>query len=134
MIIYIETQLNAWGRWASRQAARAVGYPRCSPMFREMRTGQAFGSQVPFGVDEYVQDTDLAVNRLSEQMRALAVECYQIGGNRTEVARRMGIAKRTLYNRIDTLHGEVMGHLNDIAAETEPPDCGAERVHRRVTG
>lgn len=116
MIPYIDIQLAAWGRWANRHAARAVGYPSQSPMFNQMPGGDGYGSKEPFGVDEYVQDTDKAVQRLSEDMRALCVEVYQVGGKSEAVALRMGVAKRTLYDRIDRMHHAIMGHLNDIAA------------------
>lgn len=116
MIPYIDIQLAAWGRWASRHAARAVGYPSSSPMFNQMPSGDGYGSKEPFGINEYVQDTDKAVGRLPEADRAMCVEVYQVGGKSADVAARMGIAKRTLYDRIDRVHIAIMGHLNDIAA------------------
>lgn len=85
-------------------------------MFNQMPSGDGYGSKEPFGINEYVQDTDMAVMRLCEADRSLCVEVYQIGGKSAEVAIRIGIAKRTLYDRIDRMHIALMGHLNDIAA------------------
>lgn len=113
---YIEVQLIAWGRWASRHAARAVGYPSESPMFRQSQSSSVYGSSVPFGIDEYVMDTDKAVQRLEPQMRALCVQVYQIGGTQRAIAERMCISQASVSRMIGLMQQEVMGHLNDIAA------------------
>lgn len=119
MIPYIEVQLCAWGRWAIKSCSRACGYPPVSPMFRDMKTSAVYGSREPFGVDEYVNETDLAVQRLGEEDRRLCVERYQVGGSADEIAARVGLSKRTLFRRIDALQVAVMEHLNVIAAESE---------------
>lgn len=113
---YIEVQLIAWGRWASKAAARAIGYPSTSPMFNDARSSCVHESSPPFGIDEYVQDTDLAVQRLEPAMRALCVEVYQIGGTQREIAVRLHTSQSGVNRLIGTLHQQVMGHLNDIAA------------------
>lgn len=113
---YIEVQLIAWGRWASKAAARAIGYPSTSPMFKDAKSSCVHESSPPFGIDEYVQDTDLAVQRLEPAMRALCVEVYQIGGTQREIAVRLHTSQSGVNRLIGTLHQQVMGHLNDIAA------------------
>lgn len=117
MIVHIDVLLCAWGRWALRNQARAIGYPPISPMFQDMQASKVFDSKVPFGVDEYVAETDIAVQRLPNDLKLVAVEYYQIGGKAESVAGRLGIKKTTLYKRIDLLHNEVLGNLNDIAAK-----------------
>jgi transposase InsO family protein len=116
MIQYIDVQLSIWGKWAVAQAQRSVGYPSICPMFRDMKHGGVYGSTVPRGVSEYVCDTDAAVKRLQPDLQALAVEVYQRGGKMVEIARRIDVPIRSFYAKLDTLHREVMGHLNDIAA------------------
>ena len=113
---YIEVQLIAWGRWASRHAARAVGYPSESPMFRQSQSSSVYGSSIPFGIEEYVMDTDKAVQRLDPPMRALCVQVYQIGGTQREIARRMRTSQASVSRMIASMHMQVMAHLNDIAA------------------
>jgi len=115
-IPYIEVQLCVWGEWANKHAARAIGYPSTSPMFNDAPRGDGFGSSEPFGVEEYVHDTDQAVRRLGPEMRALCVQVYQIRGRTVDIAARMGVARSTLYDRLHRMHQEVAGHLNDIAA------------------
>lgn len=118
MIEYINLQLSVWGKWAVRQNSRSLGYPRISPMFKDVKHGGGYGSQLPPGACdcEYVRETDLAVQRLSAHDRALCVEFYQVGGSAVSVAQRLGIARQRLYERLDAVHRAVMGHLNDIAA------------------
>lgn len=119
MIEYINVQLSIWGKWAARRNSSGLGYPSISPMFNQAQHGGSYGSQLPPGVCdcEYVRETDLAVARLPEEDRALCVQFYQHGGTAVSVAQRMGVAVRTLYDRLDRVHRSVMGHLNDIAAE-----------------
>lgn len=113
---YIEVQLAAWGRWAVRMAARSVGYPTVSPMFRDIPSGDGFGSSPPFGIDEYVHDTDAAVQRLDHDMRSLCVEVYQVGGSQREIAQRLHTSQSRISGLVGRLHQQVLGHLNDIAA------------------
>lgn len=116
MITYIDVQLSIWGKWAMAQASRSAGYPSVSPMFRDMKHGGVYGSAPPAGVCDYVQDTDAAVQRLAPEKRRLCVELYQVGGGVAQVAARLGIARQRLYERLDAVHRELLGHLNDITA------------------
>jgi hypothetical protein len=118
MIEYINVQLSIWGKWAVRRNGQGLGYPSVSPMFNQVQHGGSYGSSMPAGVCdcEYVRETDLAISRLTEDDRALCVQFYQHGGSAVSVAQRLGIARQRLYERLDTVHRAVMGHLNDIAA------------------
>lgn len=132
MIPYIDMQLNVWGRWALRQERGALGYPSVSQMFREARCGGSYKSREPFGIDEYVGDTDLAVRRLNEADRQLCVQRYQLGGTADEVSARMGIGKSTLFRRIDAVHQALMGLMNDIAAEHEVVRRNVAEIEKRA--
>jgi hypothetical protein len=118
MIEYINVQLSIWGKWAMRQNSKGLGYPSVSPMFNQAQHGGSYGSQLPPGVCdcEYVRETDQAVARLPAEDQALCVEFYQRGGTAVVVAQRLGIAVRTMYDRLGRVHRAIMGHLNDIAA------------------
>lgn len=118
MIEYINLQLSIWGKWAVRRNGEGLGYPSVSPMFNQAQHGGSYGSQLPPGVCdcEYVRETDQAVARLPPEDRALCVEFYQVRGTAVEIARRLGIARQRLYERLDAVHRAVMGHLNDIAS------------------
>ena len=122
MITYVNGLLSAWGRWANRDADGGTGWPRASMMFRDVPSSQEFGSKLPLGVGNQSSEcevTDKAVHRLKAQEQRLfdlAVEFYKRGGTGQEIAARLGIGKRTMYDRLDVLHQKVLGHLNDIGA------------------
>ena len=120
MIDYVNVQLSAWGKWAARNASKGMGYSPICPMFKQAQHGGAFGPSIPAGIDvsgiDHIRDTDEAVRRLDAASRALCVEFYVVNGSGEEIARRMGIAKRTLYDRIHSLHQKVLGLLNDVVA------------------
>lgn len=120
MIEYVHVQLSVWGRWTIRNSSVALGYPSVSPMFSSSRFDGSYGSRPPSGVDvcgaDHVQDTDAAVQRLPNEMRKLCVEYYVVGGSGCDIAGRLGIAKRTLYDRLSSMHSSLLGHLNDVVA------------------
>jgi len=120
MIDYVNVQLSAWGKWAARNASKGMGYSSICPMFKQAQHGGAFGPSIPAGIDvsgiDHIRDTDEAVRRLDEASRALCVEYYVIRGSSEEIANRMGVTKKTIYNRIDALHQKVLGLLNDVVA------------------
>lgn len=117
MIPYVEHLLNCWGQWSRRMASRAIGYPTCSPMFKDAPVGQGYASRPPLGVDRHDnQATDMAIQRLSAEDRRLCVEVYQIGGKTVEIAARMGWHRQRVPERLRRMHQELIGHLNDIEA------------------
>jgi hypothetical protein len=118
MILYVDHLLCSWGVWSRRMAGRAVGYPSCSPMFRDAPAGQGYASRPPLGIDR--QDntvTDAAIQRLCEEDRRLCVEVYQIGGKTVEIAARMGWYRERVSRRLHVVHQELLGILNDIASD-----------------
>jgi hypothetical protein len=120
MIEYVHVQLSVWGRWTLRKTTSGLGFPSVSPMFIGARFSGAYGSHPPIGIEvcgeDHVHDTDAAVDRLSVEKKRLCVEYYVIGGKGCDVASRLGIAKRTLYDRIDSLHADMLCNLNDVVA------------------
>lgn len=120
MIPYIDSQLSIWGKWSVAKASRGLGFSPVCPMFKQARYCGGFGSSVPVGVTidavENVLDMDAAVGRLAQEQRRLCVEFYIVRGSGEEVAGRLGMAKRTLYDRIHCVHQALLGHLNDVVA------------------
>lgn len=99
-----------------------TGWPSTSSMFKDAPSGQSHCSKPPLGVGSQSSEcevTDQAVQRLKcsdQQLFDLAVAFYKTGGTGQEIATRLGIGKRTLYDRLDSLHQKMIGHLNDIEA------------------
>lgn len=119
MIPYADHLLCSWGQWSRRMAHRAIGFPSCSPMFRDAAPGQGYASRPPLGLDRNDNSvTDIAIQRLGAEDRRLCVEVYQIGGKTVEVAARMGWYRERVSRRLHVVHQELIGHLNDIAAGT----------------
>lgn len=120
MIEYVHTQLSIWGRWSVRKSTAAIGYPSVSPMFMGARFDGVYGSRPPVGVEvcgeDHVQDTDAAVGRLSVEQKRVVVEYYVVGGSAVDVARRLGMTRQRIYERLHALHQVVLGHMNDVAA------------------
>lgn len=114
---YVEHLLSAWGAWARRQAHGAVGFPTCSPMFKDMPVGKCYDSRLPLGIGSGdCAETDRAVARLDAESRRLCVEVYQIGGPTTAVAARLGWHRQRVPERLRRVHHELLGHMNDLAA------------------
>lgn len=116
---YVEHLLCAWGAWSRRAVAGGIGFPSCSPMFKDAPVGKGYASRPPLGIG--TSDccaTDLAVQRLSPEDRRLCVEVYRIGGKTVEVAARLGWYRERVSRRLQVVHGLVLGHLNDIAADS----------------
>lgn len=114
---YVEVLLCAWGSWARRMASGAVGYPSCSPMFKDAPVGKFYDSRPPLGLGASDCDaTDKAIQRLSPEDRRLCVEVYQIGGKTVEVAARLGWHRQRVPERLLRMQQALLGHLNDISA------------------
>ena len=117
MILYVDHLLCSWGLWSRRMVSKAVGYPSCSPMFKDAPAGKGYGSKVPLGVDDADNAaTDRAIQRLSADDRRLCVEVYQIGGKTVEIAARLGCHRQRVPERLHRIHQALLGHLNDLAA------------------
>lgn len=137
MIPYIDTQLSIWGKAQINDVSRGLGYASVSPMFRDVKHGGVYGSAPPLGVSmtdrDNVEDTEQAVKRLDCLQRRLCIEYYVIGGTACDIAQRMGIAKRTLYDRLHALHQAMIGLLNDVIIGIEPGVEKAVDVSRTVS-
>lgn len=103
----IEVLLSMWGRWAIRRASGALGYPRTSPMFREMPAGDAYGNSLPLDVaDCDLEAVDRSVNCLPMVLKVVVIEVYQrsVGKSHTEIARVLGVDRKTLGKYISSAH------------------------------
>ena len=117
MILDVDHRLCRWGAWSRRMVARAVGYPPCSPMFKDAPAGKGYGSKPPLGVDDADNGvTDRAVKRLSAEDIRLCIEVYQIGGTTVEIAARIGCHRQRIPERLHRVHQALLGHLQDIEA------------------
>jgi hypothetical protein len=120
MIPYIDAQLSIWGKWSMARSAKGLGFPSICPMFKDARHGGAFGSNPPMGVSldsmDQILDTDKAVSRLNDEYRCLAIEFYAHQRSGVDLAKSLGLSRKSLYQRLDNLHVSMLGLLNDVVA------------------
>lgn len=120
MIPYVNTLLVAWGKWVARNQDGGVGWPSCSPMFKDAPAGvMSASSKPPLGIGSQsaeCEQTHAAVLLLSEADRMLLREVYVIGGATTEIASRLGWHRQRVPERLDRVGDRLLGHLNDLAA------------------
>jgi hypothetical protein len=90
-------------------------------MFRDARHGGGYRSSVPSGVDlgseESLADVDAAIQQLGREDRVLVDQFYRVGGSSLDVAARLGVPKKRMYEMLDVLHVRVLGLMNDVVAE-----------------
>ena len=98
--------------WANQTRGR--GLRQCSPLGKLVEFGgvpprntQPKGSRDPLALgdmDEAAWQVEQALQALDDQDQVLAHEHYRWDGYSDEKAMRLGIARRTYYDRLDRLH------------------------------
>lgn len=105
--------------WADQHRGR--GLRQCSPLgalveFGGMppRSCNPKGSRDPLGLgemDDAAWRIEQALRTLHDRHQVLAHEHYRWGGYSDDKSARLGIAKRTYYDRLDRLHDELRAAL-----------------------
>ena len=126
MIDYINKRLNDWARWRVSDRAtlrHMLGAKGCWPQMmgeaESTETVRQQGTLVPLN-DLECCDTDKAVCALPDDLRVAVIEYYTRIGTAETTARRLGIAKMTMFRRIERAHWHILGTLNDLAARSTP--------------
>ena len=111
MIETIHAQLSAWGRWVVKSESHQVGYPSHSAGFGDYQPiGSEYKSRPPSGIftgGAAMAAVNAAVLTLRTEDRILCAEYYVVGGGMTDVCARIGMAKSTLFDRLDRMHRRV---------------------------
>lgn len=116
MIKEIEELLQHWA-----EQHRGRGMRQCSPIGACMefggippRSGNPQGSRDPLNLgdmDELGWQVEQALQQLEDQHQVIAHEHYRWNGYSDHKARRLGIARRTYYDRLDALHEALRAQL-----------------------
>ncbi len=121
MIPYMNSLLDAWGRWVVRNQDGGVGWATCSPMFRDGLAGvMPAESRPPIGVGRDADDcefTDKAVKRLEESDRNLIKAVYVERLRVKDVAARFGWHRQRVSERLNVAGDRLLAHMNDLAAD-----------------
>jgi hypothetical protein len=97
--------------WADQLKGR--GMRQCSPLGRLAEFGGVMPSSGPKGsrdplnlgdMDEASWEVQRAISTLSDEYQVLAHEHYLWNGYNDAKAKRLGLAERTYYDRLDRLH------------------------------
>ncbi len=116
MISHIDMILARWARWAIRQESKNVGFPNCSPMFRDTPSSGVYGSSEPFGIDTSdFHDVTRAVDSLPLVLKTCVIEYYQRNGGADAVAGRLGIKKSVMFKYIHAAHEHIDHQLSVFA-------------------
>lgn len=107
--------------WASQSRGR--GMRQCSPLGKLVEFGgipprdtSPKGSRDPLALgdmDEAAWQVEQALKQLDDDYQLLAHEHYRWNGYSDEKARRLGIARRTYYDRLDRLHLRLQAVLSE---------------------
>lgn len=116
MIEYINGQLNTWAQWViGGRRVVGLGFPSQSSYTRLMaRGGESRGAEF----DEESWQMEQAIQRLSQHDRTLVMAFYLATTTVAMVARDMRCSRDTIYTRLHSIHHHLLGHLNDIAADS----------------
>ena len=110
--------------WADQLKGR--GMRQCSPLGRLAEFGGVMPSGGPKGsrdllglgdMDDAAWEVQKAVNDLSDELQVLAHEHYMWNGYNDAKAARIGLAERTLYDRLHELHIELSKQLRSRAKQ-----------------
>ena len=114
----VEVLLSAWGRWAVRVETKSIGYSSVSPMFREMRSGNGFGSAPPVGLnDADLRAVDAAVQRLPVILRATLNEFYKSQCSVRDLALHLGCSRPSASQYLNEARRRVSKSLDEDSSE-----------------
>ncbi|RAH37425.1 hypothetical protein [Halomonas sp. SL1] len=107
--------------WAEQH--RGSGMRQCSPIGQMVEFGGPpprgtgpKGSRDPLGLgelDDLAWQVEQALQQLDDRHQVLAHEHYRWNGYSDEKARRLGMAKRTYYDRLQALHEALKAELGN---------------------
>lgn len=122
MIPYIDERLVDWARWSvsdGMEIRNSLGSRNCWPqMVRDpdsTDTVAQTGSLVPCN-DIECAEMDEAVCSLPSELKSIIWDFYKRTVSGDQIAKRLGIGKRTLYDRIDYAHNLLATFFYDRAS------------------
>ena len=117
MIRWIDALLHNWGRWTISAESRGIGYPQCSPMFRDSPSSDVFESKIPLGIgmSDY-KDVSIAVEKLPHFQRAVVVLVYVQRLTKREAGQQCGVKHDTVTKYLDAAHEALARELNTETA------------------
>lgn len=107
----IERRLNNWARWKLGDGSGGLGFS--SPSLEREGGGYAYREAVIPTVDCEAEETDRAVASLDEPLRGTVEEVYIGSGSMARKATALGVAERTVHERVWNAHRRLASWFGD---------------------
>lgn len=120
MIPYIDMRLQRWAEWSCRREDNGTGYAMSvlnrMVVISDARSDPQYDSKPLIDVSDCeAMDTERSVQTLRHELKRVVIEVYMQPGTTDQKARRLGMCKQTMYNKLDCAHLQVMNALQDNA-------------------
>lgn len=114
MIPHIHRKLIRWGNWVKTQQAGVQAYPKSSPLYKQIVFGTVVGVPIYYQIEEdELSREGSAVNAVVEKLEAgditILREFYVKNGPIKEKARRLGVPRSSLYDRVTGIQLKIKG-------------------------
>ena len=106
---FVEMKLLTWGEWALRRASAGLGFAASSLSI----TPGGGAPDLPRGVVDSLLEMDSCVSALAKEHRAFVEQVYCHAGTPETHSTKLGICRKTFYNRRDVIHAIVAAYLAD---------------------
>lgn len=117
---YVDERLEEWAYWRARKEDSGIGWPKKSPFVRE-RTGGGSGDWTP-AMNDDANEIDQCVVALIEVRREAIMQMYCRTSTLQQKYKECFCCERTFFNRLKMAKIDILGYLNDLAADVPLPN------------
>jgi hypothetical protein len=117
---YVDSRLEQWALWRARREDSGIGFPKQSAFAKEAGSG-SFGAWTPAMNDE-AAEIDQCVVALIEVRREAIMQMYCRTSTLQQKYKECFCCERTFFNRLKMGKIDILGFLNDLAADVPLPN------------
>lgn len=117
---YIDARLVQWAVWHIRRADSGVGFSNSSPLARMMEQPGTFGAWTP-KMDDDAAELDQCICALDETRKLVIMLHFTKSMTNAQKARECNCAESTFFARLHAAKVDILGFLNDKAADVPLP-------------
>jgi DNA-directed RNA polymerase specialized sigma24 family protein len=125
---YIDFRLVQWADWRARREDSGLGYPR-QTSFSRLGAAGSFGAWTP-EMNDQAYEVEKCVMALVAERREALLQMFCRTSTVKQKCVECFCSERTFYNRISAAKRDILGYLNDLAADIPLPvqDVGKKKV------